>query len=98
MGLPRGRAGTVARRRHPPSARVIGGPSGRRPDDGPESLPPPLGVAVRTRSGLEDQSTPESGRIRVLEVLRNAPGELGVTDLAAQLDLHANTVRFHLSR
>jgi len=53
---------------------------------------------VRTRSGLEDQSTPESGRIRVLEVLRNAPGELGVTDLAAQLDLHANTVRFHLSR
>jgi predicted ArsR family transcriptional regulator len=34
----------------------------------------------------------------VLELLRSAPGALGVMDLAAQLGLHANTVRFHLNR
>ena len=50
------------------------------------------------RSGLGDQQTSESGRLRVLDLLRSAPGPLGVTDLAAQSELHANTVRFHLNR
>ena len=45
-----------------------------------------------------DRAASESGRLRVLELLRSAPGALGVKDLAAQLGLHANTVRFHLNR
>jgi predicted ArsR family transcriptional regulator len=40
----------------------------------------------------------ESGRRRVLELLRSAPEGLSVTDLAARSELHANTVRFHLDR
>jgi predicted ArsR family transcriptional regulator len=55
-------------------------------------------MAVSTRSGLVDRAASESGRRRVLELLRSAPGALGVKDLAAQLGLHANTVRFHLNR
>jgi predicted ArsR family transcriptional regulator len=57
-----------------------------------------LDIAVSTKSGLEDQPASESGRPRVLELLRGAPGGLGVTDLATQLGLHTNTVRFHLNR
>jgi predicted ArsR family transcriptional regulator len=45
-----------------------------------------------------DRAASESGRLRVLELLRSAPGALGVTDLATQLGLHTNTVRFHLNR
>jgi predicted ArsR family transcriptional regulator len=55
-------------------------------------------MAVSTRSGLVDRAASESGRRRVLELLRSAPGALGVKDLAARLGLHANTVRFHLNR
>jgi predicted ArsR family transcriptional regulator len=55
-------------------------------------------LAVSTRSEQVDLATSESGRLRVLELLRSAPGALGVTELAAQLGLHANTVRFHLNR
>ena len=53
---------------------------------------------MSARSGLGYPSPAESGRLRVLELLRSAAGALSVTDLAAQLDLHANTVRFHLNR
>jgi predicted ArsR family transcriptional regulator len=53
-------------------------------------------VSVRDAHG--DPSGPESGRLRILDLLRCAPGALGVTDLAAQSGLHANTVRFHLNR
>ncbi len=53
---------------------------------------------MTTRSGPGDPSPPESGRLRVLELLRSATGTLGVADLAAQLGLHPNTVRFHLDR
>ncbi len=53
---------------------------------------------MSTRSGLVDPAASESGRRRVLELLRSTPGALGVKDLAAQLGLHANTVRFHLNR
>jgi len=59
---------------------------------------PPVDLAVSTRSEPGDRAASESGRLRVLEVLRSAPGALGVKDLAAQLGLHANTVRFHLNR
>ena len=59
---------------------------------------PPVDLAVSTRSEPGDRATSESGRLRVLELLRSAPGALGVKDLAAQLGLHANTVRFHLNR
>jgi predicted ArsR family transcriptional regulator len=54
--------------------------------------------AVSTDSRPADPSTQESGRLRVLELLRSAPTALGVTDLAARLGLHPNTVRFHLNR
>ena len=40
----------------------------------------------------------DSGRLRVLELLRSASGALGVADLAVQTGLHPNTVRFHLNR
>jgi predicted ArsR family transcriptional regulator len=40
----------------------------------------------------------DSGRRRVLDVLRAAPAGLGVTALAEQVGLHPNTVRFHLNR
>lgn len=53
---------------------------------------------MSTPSGLGNPSPPVSGRLRVLELLRSVPGALGVTDLAAQLGLHANTVRFHVNR
>jgi predicted ArsR family transcriptional regulator len=53
---------------------------------------------MSTRSEPGDPSPTESGRLRVLELLRSAAGGLSVTDLAARSDLHANTVRFHLNR
>jgi predicted ArsR family transcriptional regulator len=53
---------------------------------------------VSTSIGPVDVTASESGRRRVLELLRSAPGAVGVKDLAAQLGLHANTVRFHLNR
>ncbi len=37
-------------------------------------------------------------RQRILELLRAAPGGLGVQELADHTGLHANTVRFHLDR
>lgn len=37
-------------------------------------------------------------RQRILELLRAAPGGLGVQELADRTGLHANTVRFHLER
>jgi predicted ArsR family transcriptional regulator len=40
----------------------------------------------------------ESGRLRVLELLRRASGPLGVSELATQSGLHPNTVRFHVDR
>jgi predicted ArsR family transcriptional regulator len=40
----------------------------------------------------------ESGRARVLELLRQAPDGLSVLELAERTGLHANTVRFHLNR
>jgi predicted ArsR family transcriptional regulator len=55
-------------------------------------------IAMSTSSGLEDQPASETGRLRVLELLRRAPGGQVVTELAVQLGLHPNTVRFHLSR
>jgi predicted ArsR family transcriptional regulator len=55
-------------------------------------------IAVSTSSGLEDQPASESGRLRVLEMLRRAPGGHGVSELATQLGLHPNTVRFHVNR
>jgi len=39
-----------------------------------------------------------SSRVRVLRALRGSPEGLGVQDLATRLDLHPNTVRFHLGR
>jgi predicted ArsR family transcriptional regulator len=43
-----------------------------------------------TRSGV--------GRLRILQLLQKAPNALGVQDLAEQVELHPNTVRFHLGR
>ncbi|MFD1507512.1 helix-turn-helix domain-containing protein [Georgenia yuyongxinii] len=39
-----------------------------------------------------------STRVRVLQTLRDVPEGLGAHELAAKLDLHPNTVRFHLGR
>jgi predicted ArsR family transcriptional regulator len=49
-------------------------------------------------NGLADQQRSESGRRRILDILRSASAPLGVTDLAAGAGLHTNTVRFHLDR
>jgi len=53
---------------------------------------------VSAERGREDQALTTSGRLRVLALLRSTPGGLGVTELATQLGLHPNTVRFHVSR
>ena len=39
-----------------------------------------------------------ASRLRILQVLRQATEGLGVQELAEQVGLHANTVRFHLER
>lgn len=39
-----------------------------------------------------------ASRLRILQALRFAPDELGVQELAEQVGLHTNTVRFHLER
>jgi predicted ArsR family transcriptional regulator len=48
------------------------------------------------KSGLEPSA--DSSRLRVLELLRQSPGGLGVAELAERSGLHPNTVRFHLNR
>lgn len=47
-------------------------------------------------SGLEPSS--DSSRRRVLELLRQSAGGLGIAELAERSGLHPNTVRFHLNR
>ena len=44
------------------------------------------------------ESGSERGRLRVLELLRQADGPLGVAELATRSGLHPNTVRFHVDR
>ncbi|MFG1905642.1 helix-turn-helix transcriptional regulator [Kribbella sp. NPDC048928] len=46
-------------------------------------------------TGIQDDRT-KSHRGAVLDALRTADTPLGVTELAEQLGIHANTVRFHL--
>jgi predicted ArsR family transcriptional regulator len=53
---------------------------------------------VSDRPGPADQQPAGRGRQHILDLLRGAPGPLGVTDLAARTGLHTNTVRFHLDR
>ncbi|MGH3445378.1 MAG: helix-turn-helix domain-containing protein, partial [Nocardioidaceae bacterium] len=47
---------------------------------------------------VADHRGPRAGasRLRILQALRQAPDGLGVQELAAQVGLHANTIRFHL--
>jgi predicted ArsR family transcriptional regulator len=56
--------------------------------------PPGTGVSVTAGPGRGT----DGGRRRVLQLLRAAPAGLGVTELAEQVELHPNTVRFHLNR
>jgi predicted ArsR family transcriptional regulator len=49
-------------------------------------------------NGLADLQRSDSGRVRILDILRTASEPLGVSDLAARAGLHTNTVRFHLDR
>jgi len=53
---------------------------------------------MTTRNPTRPESPPALGesRSRVLTVLQDAAGPLGVADVARQLSLHANTARFHL--
>jgi predicted ArsR family transcriptional regulator len=46
----------------------------------------------------ETGSRAGASRLRILRALRRAPDGLGVQELAEQVRLHANTVRFHLDR
>jgi predicted ArsR family transcriptional regulator len=46
----------------------------------------------------ETGSREGASRLRILQALRQAPDGLGVQELAEQVHLHANTVRFHLDR
>ena len=59
-------------------------------------------LSDRPESGAaaDRSSTARSGasRMRILQALRNASTELGVQELADQIGLHVNTVRFHLER
>lgn len=47
---------------------------------------------------LRDAAPVGASRLRILELLRHAPDGLGIADLATQVGLHVNTVRFHLDR
>ncbi len=49
---------------------------------------------------LPAQGATQAGRsrLRILRLLREAPEGLGVLELAQQVGLHTNTVRFHLDR
>lgn len=52
---------------------------------------------------LSDEPSPDgpragASRLRVLQALREVPEGRGVQELAEQLGLHVNTVRFHLDR
>jgi predicted ArsR family transcriptional regulator len=49
-------------------------------------------------TGVGAEPATDSGRLRVLDLLRSSPGPLTVTDLAMASGLHPNTVRFHLNR
>jgi predicted ArsR family transcriptional regulator len=44
----------------------------------------------------QEGSRAGASRLRILQTLRQAPAGLGVQELAAQVGLHVNTVRFHL--
>ena len=54
-----------------------------------------VSVSGLVESGPETSS---NSRLRVLELLRQSPGGLGVAELAERSGLHPNTVRFHLNR
>jgi predicted ArsR family transcriptional regulator len=51
-----------------------------------------------TARAASDVAGSESGRLRVLELLRRADGHLGISELATRSALHPNTVRFHVDR
>lgn len=56
-------------------------------------------VSQTTRPTLDAQghrALAVTSRVRLLDVLRQAPEPVGVVDLAAAVGLHANTVRSHL--
>jgi predicted ArsR family transcriptional regulator len=46
----------------------------------------------------QDGSRAGASRLRILQTLRQAPKGQGVQELAEQVGLHVNTVRFHLDR
>jgi predicted ArsR family transcriptional regulator len=46
----------------------------------------------------QDGSRAGASRLRILQALRQAPEGQGVQELAEQVGLHVNTVRFHLDR
>lgn len=50
------------------------------------------------RAPVQDATRAGVSRLRILQLLRQSPDELGVQDLAERVGLHANTVRFHLDR
>lgn len=55
-----------------------------------EKRPDPQPLQDATRAGVS--------RLRILQLLRESPGGLGVQELAEHVGLHTNTVRFHLDR
>lgn len=60
----------------------------------------PEGRQVAGRRGQRTPRTTERGagrRTAVLQALRAADGPLGIAAIAAQVDVHPNTVRFHLA-
>lgn len=48
-------------------------------------------------SGRHDRGPTAGRRLAVLRALRRARGPLGISDIAASLRVHPNTVRFHLA-
>lgn len=60
--------------------------------------PPGMTPAGRPRTDEPAGGEGERARLRVLEALRRSPSGLGVRELAVQVGLHVNTVRFHLDR
>lgn len=50
------------------------------------------------RQPVQDATRAGVSRLRILQLLRESPDGFGVQELAEQVELHANTVGFHLDR
>src|SRR3954467_14088948 len=86
VGVPRGGAGAVAGRSDAAGARVTG--TRHRPSDPVAGGARPTKVDRAMSGPIGPADSRDGGRLRVLQLLRQSPEGIGVTDLAARSGLH----------